>query len=161
MEKNWGVSSNTANGMPIDIGTLSTGYFGNIWWRLHRLAEGAKSDGHRHHFDHVTFLTKGTIQVMVQGFDQRKFTAPHAIVIEKDRVHSMRALTDVEYWCIFALRDDEGGVTNVYSGHDKPYGSADHLYMDRVETEKALEHLTEKVGCADCTCGLNKKETME
>lgn len=101
--------------MPADI----MGFFGNIWVRQHELKNGERYDGHKHHFDHVTLLARGTVKVEVEG-RSKQFTAPTFIIIRKERQHQITALSDdVLYYCVFALRDLDGEVVEIYSqGHD-------------------------------------------
>ena len=86
------------------------GYFGNIWIRQNLLEKAGQSNmGHKHKFDHVTLLTEGTVQVEIDGYPPKKFSAPTFIVIRKEHNHKFTALTDNATWyCIFALRDLDG-----------------------------------------------------
>jgi len=100
------------------------GYFGNIWVRSHNFAKSGDTNGggHYHNFDHVTLLAVGSVEVEVEGHEPKRFDAPNFIVIEKDKKHKFTALTDgVVYYCVFALRDIDGEITNVYSGDNTPY----------------------------------------
>ena len=101
--------------MPADV----MGFFGNIWVRQHELKNGEIYDGHKHHFDHVTLLARGTVKVEVEG-RSKQFTAPTFIIIRKELQHQITALSDdVLYYCVFALRDLDGEVVEIYSqGHD-------------------------------------------
>jgi hypothetical protein len=104
------------------------GYFGNIWVRQNWLAQKGDDNGggHTHHFDHVTLLAKGSVRVEVEGFEPKAFTAPTFIVIKKEHKHKFTALEDgTLYYCVFALRDVDGHVTDFYSGDNNPYNSAD------------------------------------
>lgn len=109
-----------------DIQTL--GFFGNIWVRVHYFKKkgDTNGEGHYHHFDHVTLLTKGSVLVEVEGFEAKKFTSPNFIIIKKDHSHKFTALEDdTTYFCVFALRDINGEVTEIYSGDNSPYGTID------------------------------------
>lgn len=99
------------------------GFFGNIWVRQNYLPKaGDRADGHKHHFDHVSLLCRGRVRVEVKGFEPKEFTAPTFIVIKKEYEHDFIALEDDTLWyCIFALRDEDGEVTDVYSGDNSPY----------------------------------------
>lgn len=104
------------------------GYFGNIWVRQNWLEKaGFTNDGgHTHHFDHVSLLAKGEVLVEVEGFPPKKFVAPTFIVIKKELKHRFIALQDdTLYYCVFALRDVDGNVTDIYSGDNSPYGTPD------------------------------------
>ena len=103
------------------------GYFGNIWVRGHYFAKKGDTNGggHKHHFDHVTLLAKGSVVAEVEGYEPKEFKAPTFIVIKKEHQHMFRALEDdTIFYCVFALRDVNGNVTDIYSGDNSPYGAA-------------------------------------
>jgi hypothetical protein len=100
------------------------GYFGNIWVRSHYFAKAGDTNGggHYHHFDHVTLLAVGSVLVEVGDEPPKEFHAPTFIVIPKDNKHKFTALTDgVVYYCVFALRDENGELTDMYTGDNSPY----------------------------------------
>ena len=102
------------------------GYFGNIWVRQNILVyKGETNDGgHYHHFDHVSLLATGSVRVEVEGYEPKDFHAPTFIVIKKEHKHKFTALTDNVLWyCVFALRDVDGEVTDIYSGDNSPYSA--------------------------------------
>lgn len=101
------------------------GYFGNIWVRLNRLDKAGESIvGHKHHFDHVSLLVKGKVKVEVEGYSPKEFEAPTFITIKKEYRHTITALEDDSIWyCVFALRDVDGNVTDIYSGDNSPYSA--------------------------------------
>jgi hypothetical protein len=110
------------------------GYFGNIWVRQNLLEKaGDQHLGHTHNFDHVSLLVNGKVRVTVRGYPPKEFTAPTFIVIRKQFHHTFEALEDRTVWyCVFALRDIDGEVTDFYSGDNSPYGSSDsphHIKM--------------------------------
>lgn len=113
----------------ITVGTMEhhdLGYFGNIWVRQNVLpTAGNIFDGHKHHFDHVTMLVRGSVQVEVDGHPPKTFTAPTFIVIRKDYRHKITALEDdVIFYCVFALRDVNGEVFDpVYGVKHDPLSS--------------------------------------
>lgn len=99
------------------------GYFGNIWVRSHHMSGVGDTNGggHKHNFDHVTLLAVGSVEVEVEGQDPKTFVAPTFIVIDKDHRHKITALTDdVVYYCVFALRDLDGTVSEIYSKNNSP-----------------------------------------
>lgn len=105
-----------------DINQL--GYFGNIWVRSHFFSKAGDTNGggHYHRFDHVTLLAVGSVEVEVEGHEPKRFDAPNFIVIDKDKKHKFTALTDgVVYYCVYALRDKDGELTDIYSGDSMPY----------------------------------------
>jgi hypothetical protein len=103
------------------------GYFGNIWVRQNYLEKiGDIHPGHKHHFDHVSLLASGRVRVTVDGYPPKEFTAPTFVVIKKEHNHKFEALEDGTLWyCVFALRDLDGNVTDFYDGDNSPYGSVD------------------------------------
>lgn len=85
---------------------------------------GDVTHGHKHHFDHVSLLCTGKVRVTVADHPPKEFTAPTFIVIKKEYEHYFEALEDQTVWyCVFALRDVDGNVTDIYSGDNSPYGS--------------------------------------
>lgn len=118
------------------------GYFGNIWVRSHYFARAGDNNGggHKHHFDHITLLVRGSVQVEVEGHEPRQFKAPTFIVIKKEHKHRFVALEDdTIYYCVFALRDVDGEVTDIYSGDNSPYSAVTE--EDDEETKAKLEQL--------------------
>lgn len=108
--------------------THELGYFGNIWVRQNWLEKAGHDNGggHTHYFDHVSLLARGEVLVAVEGFPPKKFTAPTFIVIKKEHKHKFTALTDdTLYYCVFALRDVDGEVTDIYGEDNSPYGTPD------------------------------------
>jgi hypothetical protein len=99
------------------------GYFGNIWVRSHYFAKSGDTngEGHKHNFDHVTLLAVGDVLVEVEGHEPKEFHAPTFIVIDKDHKHKFTALTDgVVYYCVFAVRDIDGNISDIYSEDNSP-----------------------------------------
>jgi|APGre2960657444_1045066.scaffolds.fasta_scaffold160531_2 hypothetical protein len=120
------------------------GYFGNIWVRSHVLPKNGdvNGGGHLHPHDHVTMLHKGRVRVDVtdpetQERRSKEFTAPTFIVIRKNLKHKFTALEDdVQYYCVFALRDIDGEVTDIYSGNNDPYNTVPDDYWIKKNLEK-------------------------
>jgi hypothetical protein len=99
------------------------GFFGNIWVRSHYFAKAGDTngEGHRHHFDHVTLLAVGSVLVEMDDHEPKEFHGPTFIVIDKDHKHKFTALTDgVVYYCVFAVRDIDGEVSDLYSEDNSP-----------------------------------------
>lgn len=99
------------------------GVFGNVWIRR-LLFETSHSihNGHKHHHDHVSLLATGSARVTVDG-NISIFKAPTFIVIKAEKEHKIEALEDNTTWfCVFALRDEHGDVTDFYNGDNSPYG---------------------------------------
>lgn len=96
--------------MTDSLQSADLGYFGNIWVRQNLIKyAGVSKPGHKHKFDHVSLLTQGRVQVHVEGYEPKEFTAPTFIVIRKEHNHKFTALADDTIWyCVFALRDLDG-----------------------------------------------------
>ena len=56
---------------------------------------------HKHKYDHLSVLASGSIELMVDGV-KSFIHAPTCIVIEAEKHHGIRALTDVVWYCIHA-----------------------------------------------------------
>jgi hypothetical protein len=98
------------------MSSYELGFFGNIWVRQNVLDKAQESfGGHIHHFDHVSLLVKGSVRVEVDGHQPKEFKAPTFIVIKKEHEHNFVALEDDTQWyCVFALRDLDGEVVEVF-----------------------------------------------
>lgn len=58
---------------------------------------------HKHKTDHFSILGKGTALVGYDGISIQ-YDAPACILIEKERHHSIKAITDIEWYCIHAVK---------------------------------------------------------
>jgi hypothetical protein len=98
------------------------GYFGNIWVRQNVLElAGEAHDGHEHKFDHVTLLVSGRVSVELEGSEAKEFVAPTFIVIRNEHQQKITALEDgTVYYCVFALRDLDGDVMEVFGSQHDP-----------------------------------------
>jgi hypothetical protein len=99
------------------------GYVGNIWVRQNYLEKaGDKVGGHIHYFDHVSLLAKGSVEVLLDGENPQRFTAPTFIVIRKNHRHQITALEDDTSWyCVFAARDIDGNVADIVDAKNEPW----------------------------------------
>ena len=120
--------------------TFELGYFGNIWVRQNVLElAGEFHEGHEHKFDHVTLLVSGKVSVQIGEAEPKEFTAPTFIVIRKQHNHKITAMADgTVYYCVFALRDIDGEVMEIFGPHHDP-DSASAINSDYWEKVKALE----------------------
>jgi len=128
------------------------GYFGGVYVRQHYYHKaGDVHEGHAHNFDHITLVAQGSVRCEVAGSEPKDFKAPTFIVINKDRWHKFTALEDnTSFFCVFALRDDEGKISDIYSGDNSPYSHSNARDMALEEFEKAVGVLTE-TACSNCT----------
>lgn len=83
------------------------GMVGNIFARqMHFKKKGDVEQGHRHSYDHMTMLAKGSLLVTVNG-ESTEFKAPHIIWIDKAELHELTALEDdTVAYCIHAVKDN-------------------------------------------------------
>ena len=90
---------------------VSIGCVANLWSKMmHFKNAGDTEQGHSHKFDHLTLLTLGSLQVIVDGIFS-EFKAPQMIYIKAGKIHELVALEDNTIaYCIHALRDDEGTI---------------------------------------------------
>lgn len=80
----------------------------NLWVRMmHFEKAGDHNVGHVHNFDHITLLSKGSVEVDVEG-NKTTFKAPHMIYIAAGKRHFLTALEDgTVASCLHALRTGE------------------------------------------------------
>lgn len=80
----------------------------NLWVRMmHFKKAGDQNEGHEHNFDHITLLSKGSVEVDVEG-QKTVFKAPHMIYITAGKSHYLTALEDDTIAsCLHALRTGE------------------------------------------------------
>jgi quercetin dioxygenase-like cupin family protein len=83
----------------------------NVYVRIFQFKNaGDTNEGHKHTYDHITYLSRGRIKVFCDG-KEYEFEAPFLFITPKDKVHRFEALEDnTEMACIHALRlkgDDE------------------------------------------------------
>lgn len=104
------------------ISISDLGFFGNIWVKQHSLPfKGDEGVEHVHKHDHVTLLVRGEVVVKTDQAEPKKFSAPTFIVIRKGVSHKFTADSDdVLYYCVFALRDVDGSVVEIYEGRHDP-----------------------------------------
>lgn len=116
------------------------GCYANVWVRQKIFTKvGEEIGGHKHKYDHLSILAKGEVQLRV-GEEIKVFKAPTFIVIPKDRVHNVTALTDDVLWyCVFAHRDINGEV------FDPDINAMPDMECHNLEPKlKSLDELTTK-----------------
>lgn len=107
------------------------GFVGNVWVRQNWLPRaGDTAGGHAHYHDHVSLLVKGSVEVTVNDNAPKQFHAPTYIVIKKQHRHNIVALEDdTVFYCIFAMRDIDGNVIDIYQDANVPdYGDNSPVY---------------------------------
>lgn len=116
------------------------GCYANVWVRQKIFTKvGEEIGGHKHKYDHLSILAKGEVKLRV-GDEEKIFKAPTFIVIPKDRVHNVTALTDDVLWyCVFAHRDINGEV------FDSELNAMPDMECHNLEPKlKSLDELTTK-----------------
>jgi len=80
----------------------------NLWVRMmHFVKAGDRNEGHVHNYDHITLLSKGSMEVDVDG-NVSRFTAPQLIYIAAGKRHFLTAMEDdTVASCLHALRTGE------------------------------------------------------
>lgn len=98
------------------------GFVGNVWVRQNWLIKaGDTAGGHAHYHDHVSLLVRGSVEVTVNDGEPKTFTAPTYIVIKKQHRHRIVALEDdTVFYCVFAMRDIDGNVVDIYQDANLP-----------------------------------------
>lgn len=95
------------------------GIFGGIFWREIPVPAGTTRPGHKHQYDHASFLGKGRVQLILTYDDGRKtlryYDAPAVLEIPAHAYHEIQALTDAVTFCAFAMRDPDGQVAEFVS----------------------------------------------
>lgn len=104
--------------------TDEMGYFGNVWVRKQYYpTKDTVHEGHKHHHDHVTMLATGRVRVEVEGYEPTEFVAPTFFVVKAEHHHKITALEDETVaFCVFALRNSDGTLSDHYNGDNSPYG---------------------------------------
>ena len=90
----------------------------------------------------------GTVQVTVTDpypVVDLEFTAPTFIVIRKEKPHKFTAVTDDVLWyCVFAIRDENGDVGDIVPETSQPYFIKDAA-PDYWDKRKILEDMSIEV----------------
>lgn len=121
---------------PIPATTIVRRYgaFGNLFFRpMDFPSVGSIVDGHTHNFDHVTWISAGSVKVRAREVNpstgegigpmvDRVYVAPAVICIKKNWAHQFTALAaGTRADCIYALRDYDGNVSDTYDGNLENY----------------------------------------
>lgn len=93
--------------------------YGNVWVRRWWWKKGETLDGHKHNFDHLALLYRGSAKVTVDDVETT-YHAPMEIIITREKTHFVTALEDNTVWmCVFAVRDEAGEV-DIYGEANNP-----------------------------------------
>lgn len=129
-----------------EISTLMA--FGGIAVRTLKIAKKHQyHQGHRHNYDHLTNLVRGSVLCEVDDCEPMIFDAkngPVQITIDADKWHKFTALEDdVIYQCVYSQPDR----IDVYDADNSPYGYAPFTKEELLERIKGMDN-----PCAHCSC---------
>lgn len=87
---------------------------------------GEVIQGHKHNFDHTSFVIKGSVRVRATTPDGRKldkvFKAGQHFLVLAEVDHEITALEDnTEFFCIYSHRTPQGDVVQEVTGWDEAY----------------------------------------
>lgn len=93
--------------------------------KFHLAAICETSVGHKHNYDHVTFVQRGRIKVIYRltedGPEQtsKEFATGELVLIKAEVFHTIKALEpNTQYSCVFTHRDfDSGETIQQYNGN--------------------------------------------
>jgi hypothetical protein len=113
-----GRHSVTVDGEAAPRCTAKVKTYGNIWTRELSMNKGESKAGHKHEFDHLHFLAKGSVTIRVYDADdaekiilEKQYDAPSWIKVPKEHFHDIVALKNNTLgYCIQAVRNEEGEV---------------------------------------------------
>lgn len=66
-----------------------------------RIPKGMILVQHKHHYDHISILASGTVELEVDGV-RSAISGPTCLTIEANKHHGVKALTDCVWFCIHA-----------------------------------------------------------
>ena len=108
--------------------------FGNVARRKLTFIGKQVLPAHRHNFSHAHIVVRGTIRCTLKNDDKvvsvADYPAPAMFEVPANLGHQLESITDdgAEGWCLFAVRDEDGGVSyNVTEAHKK-----DHFWHERL-----------------------------
>lgn len=107
----------------------AVGFYGNVFVRSWSMQRGQSGPSHKHTFDHMTIVTRGKVRVDIEGGSSFQVTEGGFFPVPKEQEHQVTALEDSVFWCVFAIRDQEGNVVDgdcaeeFYAGFGTPSGA--------------------------------------
>lgn len=130
--------------------SCKTEIVGNVWFKEMKFEQaGDIKEGHKHTHDHVTFLTKGSIELFELEYDPKTlkripdinprslgiFTAPAYIKVPKEVAHRVISrCDDTIAYCVQAVRVDGEVITTDFE--DKNYSEITLTEMDKILDKK-------------------------
>lgn len=85
----------------------------NVARRRIVLKAGEQFPTHGHNYSHAHAVVIGKVRCEIAdggGTTVSEYEAPAMFAMPPTGVHTLTALTDYEGWCLFAVRDEDGGV---------------------------------------------------
>lgn len=79
---------------------------GGVYAKETRIPAGYVLGKHTHTFDHLSILASGVVQLTVDG-ESRSITGPACVVIEADKTHELKAVTNTVWYCVHATDCDD------------------------------------------------------
>ena len=96
--------------MKLNLPKVKFGAVANVFIKLIHFEKAGQCEyGHKHIYDHISMLSKGSVKITVNG-NVTEYKAPMLVYINKDTMHEIEALEDDTVWaCIHAIRNNEYG----------------------------------------------------
>lgn len=74
---------------------------GGVYAKELHIPAGFILGSHAHHYDHMSILSEGRVQLEMDGEVQHR-QAPHVFNIKAGTMHTLRAVTDAVWFCVHA-----------------------------------------------------------
>ncbi len=100
---------------------------GNIYLRPNPLLKaGDLVAGHKHNFDHTTFVIRGSVHVKATLPDgtirEKDFEAGQHFLVRVDTIHEISAIVDdTLFYCIYSHNTPQARISQVYEGWEAAY----------------------------------------
>ena len=100
-------------GQPLPFDDIIHHLAGGVYCKETRIEAGKILVQHKHSYDHLSVLSKGSVIVDVDG-KQTRFIAPAVLTIKAGVHHGVRALEDSVWLCIHAsdVADDDAFIAD-------------------------------------------------
>lgn len=122
-----------------NIPEVQFGCVANVFVKMmHFKNAGDCERGHKHIYDHMSLLSKGSVKITVDG-QETIFGAPAMIFVHADKKHEITALEDNTVWaCIHALRNNDG-TGEIISPDMIPAGVNTHHLLNNLASQGLVE----------------------
>ena len=92
--------------VPVEHEYIEFAEVDDIWVRAYSMKKAESIAGqHVHAYDHITLVSRGTVEAWQDGALMGVYSAPAIIKIEAGKAHAFKALTDdVVFCCLHNLR---------------------------------------------------------